>query len=82
MEITFDKGLAEQILSGFGKIVDDNGYIFDKKTGKRVLTPDGDEIKLSEFAGIVPGSEVFIKSDIVSLIKYLDWSKNHGMEVA
>lgn len=82
MKITFEKGLAEKILGGFGKRVDDSGYIVDSSTNKRVLSPDGEEVKLSDFAGIVPGSEVFVKSDIVSLIKYIDWSKNHGMEMA
>jgi len=82
MKITFEKGLAERVLVGFNKSVDDSGYIVDNQSGKRVLSPDGEEIKLSEFAGIVPGSEVFIKSDIVSLIKYLDWSKNHDLEMA
>lgn len=82
MKITFERGLATKLLSGFGKVVDESGYIVDVKSGKRVLSPEGEEVKLSEFAGIVPGSQLFIKSDVVSLIKYLDWSESHGLEVA
>lgn len=68
--ITFDSSLKKEILSVFDKDVDKDGYIIEKATGDRVITPEGDEIKLEEFAGISKGSEVFIKSDITSLIKY------------
>lgn len=77
MKITFDKTLSTTILKAFNKKVD-QGYILDQTTNSRVLSQDGDEIKLSDFAGILPGSEIFIKSDIISLIKYLDWDKENA----
>ena len=71
--ITFDKSVKEQILSIFGKAVDADGFIVEKDNpGTRVVTPSGDEIHIDEFAGIYKGSEIFVKSDIVSLIELSD----------
>ncbi len=71
--ITFDKSASQFILDTFNKSVDQEGYIVEKDNPRqRVLTSDNEEIKLDEFAGIKKGSEVFIKSDLVSLIKLSD----------
>lgn len=71
--ITFDANLKSEILSCFGKTVDDSGYIVERDDpSQRVLTPDGEDITLDEFAGIRKGSEIFIKADLPSLIKLLD----------
>jgi hypothetical protein len=78
MKITFDKAFAKDILRVFGNTIDADGYIISDKTGERVLSQDGEEVRFTEFAGIVPGSQIFIKSDIVSLIKYLEWTKKNG----
>jgi hypothetical protein len=78
MIITFERPFTKQILKAFDKSVDADGYITDNQGGHRVLSNEGEEIKLTEFAGILPGSQVFIKSDIVSLIKYLEWSRENG----
>lgn len=69
--ITFEESAKETILSFFDKTVDDEGFIVEKDTGQRVMTPDGDEIMLEEFAGIGKGG-IFIKSDLPSLINSLD----------
>lgn len=69
--ITFEESAKEEILSIFDKIVDNEGFIVEKDTGQRVITPDGEEIRLEEFAGIGKNG-VFIKSDLPSLINYLD----------
>jgi len=68
--ITFDSSVKKEILAIFDKDIDKEGYIIEKPSGDRVISPDGDEVKLEDFAGISKGSEVFIKSDITSLIKY------------
>jgi len=68
--ITYDESLKNEILSIFNKGVDGENFIVEKDTNLRVLTPEGEEVKLGEFAGISKGSEVFIKSDIRSLIKH------------
>lgn len=71
--ITFDENSKEEILSCFGKTVDQEGYIIETDDPTmRVITPDGEEITVEEFAGIRKGSEIFIKSDLPSLIKLID----------
>ncbi len=51
--ITFDAGLKLEILSCFNKTVDDSGYIVEcDDPGQRVLTPNGEDVALDEFAGI------------------------------
>lgn len=75
MKILFNKNLKEDILKSFNKGVDKEGYIVDRKSKERVLSIDG-VIKYEEFAGVAPGSEMYLKSDIISLIKYLERKKN------
>ena len=71
--ITFDKSAKDFVLKTFNKTTDEEGYIVEKDNPKqRVLTSDGEEIKMEEFACIKKGSEKYIKSDIVSLIKLSD----------
>jgi len=69
--ITFDDESKRVILEFFDKTVDEVGFIIEKSNPKqRVLSPEGEEIHLVEWAGIAKGSQVFVKSDIVSLIKF------------
>lgn len=71
--ITFDVSLKEEMLSCFGKTIDDEGYIVEKDhPDQRVITLDGNPITLEEFAGIRKGSEIYLKSDLPSLIELLD----------
>jgi hypothetical protein len=70
--ITFEESAKTEILSFFDKNVDEQGFIVEKDTNQRVVTPDGEEIILEEFAGIKKGSEIFIKSDLPSLINLAD----------
>ena len=73
MKIIFEKVLSPEILDAFGKTTDKEDYIMNKSTGKRVLSSsDGGEVHIAEFAGIIPGSEIHLKSDIISLIKYVE----------
>lgn len=77
MKIIFDKSLAPRILRAFGKTTDQEGYLVDENTKKRIISKsDDDEIRLDEFAGIAHGSEAYLKSDIVSLIKYVESGKD------
>ena len=74
--ITFDKTLSKYILFAFGKEIDAEGFIIvSKSPSERVLSPEGGNVALEEFAGITQGSELFIKSDLPSLI---DFSKRLG----
>ncbi|MEK7524870.1 MAG: hypothetical protein AAB548_00665 [Patescibacteria group bacterium] len=68
--VSFNDGARSFILESFGKVVDKENYVVEMSDpSQRVLTPDGDEIRFDQFAGIKKGSEVFIKSDIVSLVR-------------
>jgi hypothetical protein len=68
--LTFNKDVKEDILELFGKTIDEEGYIVEKENiNQRVLTPKGEEIRLEEWAGIVQGSEAFVKSDTFSLME-------------
>lgn len=71
MNIIFDKSLKEEILSIFDKTTDREGFIVEKSNpSQRVLSPDGAEVLIEDFAGIAKGSEIFIKSDLLSLINF------------
>ena len=71
--ITFEKSAKEEILAIFDKIVDNEGFIVERDDPtQRVITPYGEEVTLEEFAGIRKGSEIFIKSDLPSLIDVMD----------
>lgn len=69
-QILFDKSAKEEVLELLDKAIDTEKYIVEKDNPKqRVLTVDGEEISLEEFGGIQKGSEVFIKNNLVSLIR-------------
>jgi hypothetical protein len=71
IEITFDKSLGKDILDIFDKTIDDHGTIVEKDVlTQKVLTPEGDTLSLNQFAGITKGSEIFIKSDLISLMDF------------
>lgn len=74
--ITFDASVKSEILALFDKEIDQQGFIVEKgNPSQRVHTPDGDEILSSDFAGIFKGSEILVKSDIVSLLELADHLK-------
>lgn len=71
--IEFDTSAKCAILEFFNKSVDAEGYVVEKDNpARKVLAIDGEEIKIDKFAGITKGSEVFIKSDLLSLIRLSD----------
>jgi hypothetical protein len=70
ISLTFDKSLRKEILSFFDKEINDKGIIVEKSNpSQMVLSNDGQEVKIEEFGGIKRGSEVFIKNDLVSLMR-------------
>jgi len=71
--ITFDKSARQDILKMFNKDVDAEGYIVEKDNPtQRVLSPDGEEVKLNQFVAVAKGSQLFFKSDLLSLLKLSD----------
>jgi hypothetical protein len=71
--LTFDSSGVRYVLGLFGKTVDDEKYLVEQDDpNQRVLTVKGEEIRLPNFAGIRKGSEIYVKSDIDSLIEAAD----------
>lgn len=71
--IIFTKSASEFVLDAFGKTKDIEGYLVEKSNLKqRVLNLDGEEIKIEQFGGIKKGSQIFIKSDLISLMRLCD----------
>ena len=71
--IIFEKSVKKEILDLFDKTIDNEGFIVEKDNPiEKVITPDGEELELENFAGIRKGSEIFIKSDLNSLISLAD----------
>lgn len=68
--LTFDDSFKEEFLDIFNKTTDSEGFIVEKvNPEQRVFSEDGQEVNIKEFGGIKKGSEVFIKKDIVSLMR-------------
>ena len=71
ISLTFDKSVKKEVLEVFDKTVNEEGIIIEKDSKQPVLSSeDGQEIHIDEFGGIAKGSEIFIKNDIVSLMKF------------
>ena len=71
--ITFDASAQEFILKTFDKTTDPEGFIVERAHPiQKVLTQEGEPIKLGELAAITKGSQIFVKSDLISLIELSD----------
>lgn len=68
--ITFNESTRDFVLSLFDKSTDKEGYIIENSTKNRVLTPSGDEVHITNFAGFAPGSEIVLTQDLPSLLQY------------
>lgn len=73
--ITFDNTVEgkKAILQLFGKAVDESGYIIEVKSGEKVVSPHNEFILFDDFAGIRPGSEIFITKDLPSLMEQAEY---------
>lgn len=69
--LTFDESAAEFVLESFDKEVDAEGYVIDPDTEHRETTPDGEEIHVSEFAGLEEGSILFLDDDFTTLVDHI-----------
>lgn len=68
--LRFDDDTKKDILDLYGKTTDEEGFIVEKENVRqKVLTPKGEEIHIDDWAGIVKGSEAFVKSDAFSLLE-------------
>lgn len=74
--ITFDESAKLYILDVLKITTDKENYIIEKDNPEqRILTPDGEEIAINDFAGVRKGSLAFIKSDLNSIISLSDYLK-------
>jgi len=68
--LTFDDSIREVILDVFDKSIDSEDFIVEKDNpNQRVLSEDGQEVNINEFGGLKKGSEIFIKKDLISLMR-------------
>ena len=74
--ITYDKSVAEEILSLFIKDIDEEGYVTED--GVRVRALDGGTIKKDEIAGMIDGK--FIRNTVPALIEVVDMLKERSKE--
>lgn len=71
LPVVFHKSQIKLMFSVLGKTTDSEGYLVEKNNpAQRVITPDGEYIRPNEVGLVRPGSQIFIKKDIASLIKY------------
>lgn len=69
--VIFHKSQSKLLFDSLDKKTDNEGYLVEAKNrSQRVLTKDGEYIKPNEVGIVRFGSQVFIKKDIVSLIKF------------
>ncbi len=75
VNLTFDASAAKDILNFFGKKINDDNLVVEAETEQPVLGLDGSEVLECEFAGIKNGSEIFLKKDIISMMKLVNDTK-------
>lgn len=69
--ITFDKSVKKDILRFLNKSVNNEGLIVENQNpDQKVLAfDDGNEVNIDDFGGVKKGSEVFIKNNLISLMR-------------
>lgn len=69
ISLTFDQSAQDFVLDAFGKKID-HGYVVEKDNpAVRVPTRDGQDIEAAKFGGVRKGSEIYFKSDLISVIE-------------
>lgn len=68
--VLFDQNTVDFVLDVLDKTTDSQGFIVEKGSMERVITPEGIEIRKSELGLVVKGSQKFIMSDLDSLMKF------------
>ena len=61
------------VLALLGYSVDAEGFVIDNSRGDRAVTPNNEELTLSNFTGVRPGSEVFFTNDLPSLLEQAEY---------
>lgn len=78
VSLTFvaDKTQMKNFLNEIGNDLNEEGFVIDKKTGKKVISQDEGEVKLNELGSISSGSKAFIKRNIASYAEFLSKKRN------
>lgn len=70
LQMVFDSSVKREILELFDKGVNEYGMIIEKDRPDEVVRSiDGIELSLREFGGVINGSELFVNSNIASMMK-------------
>lgn len=75
VKLTFDTSAKRDVLSFFNKEINEDGLIVEASNEEPVVGIDGSEVHEKEFAGIKKGSEIFLKTDLISMLKLADKKK-------
>lgn len=71
INVKFERSVISQILKVFSKDTDEDGFIVEKNSGEKVLTPQGEPVKQENLGMIANGSEVFVEDNFVSKLQYV-----------
>lgn len=63
------------VLELFSKSIDAEGFIIEKKTGKRIVCPFSNENIKSEDFSIIPGSAMFVNNYYYCFTEYLAYRR-------
>ena len=74
--ILVNQNVMSTMLKEVGNEVDEEGYVVDFITKKRVLSQDEGEVKLKELGTISSGSKNFIKKNIASYSEFLSLKRS------
>ncbi len=71
LDLILPRSKLLEMIHQVGHKIDEEGYVLDGVTGERILSIDGDEIRASQLAAALKGSEVLLKKNIASFSQYL-----------
>lgn len=71
IDIIADSKQMKVLLKRIGHNVDERGYIIDAKTGRKVKSNDGKEIKIKELGAVLPGTKNFVRKNVASFSHFL-----------
>lgn len=71
VDLIFEKEQLKKILSDLGNHVDEEDFVTDINTTKRIIGQDGGEIKFNQLGGILSGSKGFIKKNIANFSEFI-----------
>jgi len=76
-DIVFEDSRIEYLLDLFDKEEDEEGYIFDPETGRRVTPPNSQRPLTVDDLGVVGrGSEIFVRDEVDSIVEFVN--SQHG----